>query len=60
MPVIDVSKATEPGEPTLVMFRDARFMGGMSFLGDSIPLTGIVELDTHRHVVSQSMDGHVE
>jgi inner membrane protein len=60
MPVIDVSKATEPGEPTLVMFRDARFMGGMSFLGDRIPLTGIVELDTHRHVVSQSMDGRVE
>lgn len=60
MPVIDVSKATEAGEPTLVMFRDARFMGGMSFLGDRIPLTGIVELDTRRHVVSQSMDGRVE
>jgi len=60
MPVIDVSKATEPGEPTLVMFRDARFMGGMSFLGDRIPLTGIVELDTRRHVVSQSMDDRVE
>jgi len=60
MPVIDVSIATEPGEPTFVMFRDARFMGGMSFLGDRIPLTGIVELDARRHVVSQSMDGREE
>ena len=60
MPVMDVSKATEPGEPTVVIFRDARFLGGMSFLGDRTPLTGIVELDTRNHVVSQSMDGREE
>jgi inner membrane protein len=60
MPVIDVSKATEPGESTVVIFRDARFLGGFSFLGDRIPLTGIVELDASRHVVSQSMDGREE
>jgi len=60
MPVLDISKATEPGEPTFVMFRDARFLSGFSFLSDRIPLTGIVELDSRRHVVSQSMDGRVE
>jgi len=60
MPVLDVSKATEPGEPTIVIFRDARFMGGYSMFGDRIPLTGIVELDARSHVVSQSMDGRVE
>jgi len=60
MPVMDVSKATEPGEPTVVIFRDARFLGGMSFLGDRTPLTGIVELDARHHVVSQSMDGREE
>ena len=60
MPVLDVSKATEPGEPTFVMFRDARFLGGFSLFGDRIPLTGIVELDAQHRVVSQSMDGRVE
>jgi inner membrane protein len=60
MPVIDVSKATEPGEPTVVLFRDARFLGGFAFLGDRTPLSGIVELDARRHVVSQSMDGRLE
>jgi inner membrane protein len=61
MPVIDVSKATEPGEPTVVIFRDARFMGGgFSFLGDRVPLTGVVELDARRHVTGQSMDGRLE
>ena len=60
MPVIDVSQATEPGEPSVVIFRDARFLGGFSFFGDRIPLTGVVELDARRHVVSQSMDGRLE
>jgi len=60
MPVLDLSKATEPGEPTVVMFRDGRFLGGFSFLSDQIPLTGIVELDARRHVVGQSMDGREE
>jgi len=60
MPVLDVSQATEPGEPTFVMFRDARFLSGYSILGDRVPLTGIVELDARRHVVSQSMDGRIE
>jgi inner membrane protein len=60
MPVLDVSNATEPGEPTVVIFRDARFLGGFSVFGDRIPLTGIVELDVYRHVTSQSMDGHLE
>jgi inner membrane protein len=60
MPVLDVNNATEPGEPTVVIFRDARFLGGFSVFGDRIPLTGVVELDAHRHVASQSMDGHLE
>jgi inner membrane protein len=60
MPVLDVSKATEPGEPTVVIFRDARFLSGFSMLGDRIPLTGIVELDMRRHVASQSLDGRFE
>ena len=60
MPVIDVGKATEPGEPTVIMFRDARFLSGFAFLGDHTPLTGMVELDAHHHVVSQSLDGRIE
>jgi hypothetical protein len=60
MPILDVSKATEPGEPTVVIFRDARFLGGFSMFGDLTPLTGIVELDAHRRVASQSMDGRLE
>ena len=60
MPVLDVSTATEPGEPTVVIFRDARFLSGFSMFGDRTPLTGIVELDAQRRVVSQSMDGRVE
>jgi len=58
MPVMMSARPTEPGEPSVVIFRDARFVGGFSFFGDRIPLTGVVELEPRAITwASQSMDG---
>ena len=61
MPLVDADTPSEPGEPTVVTFRDLRFMTPLPFFSsDRVPLTGAVEVDAQGHVLSQSLDGRTE
>lgn len=64
MPWIDLSLPTgdQPKQPSIVFFRDPRFMGDVPLLhsSDRVPITATVELNAENKVTAQTMDGKVE